>query len=81
MPRHVRYDPKRTSLHCSAFDPIIYSARLRKRRETYCVSQSFGHLSSLFLKRGDLLSGHARCRWNRMPLGALWAYTPNAVAA
>jgi hypothetical protein len=34
------FDPLRTSLHCSAFAPIIYLEGLRKPREAFCGSQA-----------------------------------------
>ena len=33
-------DPKRTSLHCSAFAPILYLEGLRKPREAFWGSQA-----------------------------------------
>ena len=76
-------DPKRTSLHCSAFAPIIYLEGLRKPRETFWGSQASVNCAVIPLQRLNLLicSLFALCRWNQMPLGAFRHHVRVVVAA
>jgi hypothetical protein len=78
------FDPTRTSLHCSAFAPIIYLEGLRKPREAFCGSQASvnwrGHSPSA-TELTNLLSLFALCRWNQMPLGAFPRHVRVVVAA
>jgi hypothetical protein len=76
-------DPKRTSLHCTAFAPIIYLDGLRKPREAFWGSQASVNCAVIPLQRLNLLicSLFALCRWNQMPLGAFPRHVRIVVAA
>ena len=77
------FDPLRTSLHCSAFAPIIYLEGLRKPREAFWGSQASVNCAVIPLQRLNLLicSLFALCRWNQMPLGAFPRHVRIVVAA